>query len=398
MKNNKLIAALMLLGASSALPSMAQYTTVTDEVVEYSTDKYKVETNRFWDNCFVTVGAGAQIYLGDHNHQCKFGDRISPALDVAVGKWFTPGIGARLAYSGLTAKGATQNNSYSTGEGVPGKDGHGYWLMQQKYNVSNLHMDVLFNLSNLFCGYNERRVWNVSTYLGLGWGHSWEGSKENDVTGNFGVLNTWRLCKSLDLNLDVRGMIVNDDFDGEVGGSRGEGMVSATLGLTYKFKQRGWDRSKTVVRYNNEAIDELRRRMNELSEENAGLKKALADAEQRPTEAPVTRVASANLITFKIGKSTLSNEARANLGMFAEVVKTSDPQAVYTITGYADKGTGSKQLNERLSKARAEAVYKCLTEEFGVNSEQLRIDYKGGVDNMFYDDPRLSRAVITRAQ
>ena len=46
---------------------------------------------------------------------------------------------------------------------------------------------------------------------------------------------------------------------------------------------------------------------------------------------------------------------------------------------------------------RAEAVYDCLVNEYGVSESQLKIDYKGGVDNMFYDDPRLSRAVITRA-
>lgn len=82
----------------------------------------------------------------------------------------------------------------------------------------------------------------------------------------------------------------------------------------------------------------------------------------------------------------------------AEVIKKSDANTVYTITGYADKGTGSKKINERLSKERAQAVYDCLVKEFGVSESQLRIDYKGGVDNMFYDDPRLSRAVITRGE
>ena len=109
-------------------------------------------------------------------------------------------------------------------------------------------------------------------------------------------------------------------------------------------------------------------------------------------------MAAANLVTFKISKSKLSNEARANLGMLAEVIKQGDKNVVYTITGYADAGTGSKATNERLSKARAQAVYDCLVKEFGVSQSQLRIDYKGGVDNMFYDDPRLSRAVITRGE
>ena len=34
---------------------------------------------------------------------------IAPALDIAVGKWFTPGIGLRVAYNGLQAKGAAPN-------------------------------------------------------------------------------------------------------------------------------------------------------------------------------------------------------------------------------------------------------------------------------------------------
>ncbi|WP_300155365.1 OmpA family protein [Bacteroides sp.] len=109
-------------------------------------------------------------------------------------------------------------------------------------------------------------------------------------------------------------------------------------------------------------------------------------------------ISSDNLVSFIINKSALTNEARANLGLLAEIIKSGDPEAVYTITGYADAGTGSSKGNERLSQERAQNVYNCLVKEFGVNEKQLRIDYKGGVDNMFYNDPRLSRAVITRGE
>lgn len=389
-----------LLLAAGTLPMAAQEANeYPEETVEYSNDKYKVETNHFWSNWFISAGAGAQVYFGDHDKQCKLKHRLSPALDVAVGKWFTPGLGVRIMYSGLNIKGATQfDQSHSTGEEVPGKGGHGYWLTKQKFSMQHLHMDFMFNLSNLICGYNEKRVWNISPYVGLGWAHVGRSPKVNDITGNFGLLNTWRLCKSLDANLDVRAMIVNDDFDGEIGGRKGEAMLSATIGLTYKFPQRGWNRSKTVVRYNNEALDEMRRKLNEMSEENNRLREALAANDKQQAEVHAKQIAAGNLIIFKIGKSTLSKEARANLGMFAEVIKNSDEKAVYTITGYADKGTGSKKRNEQLSRQRAEAVYDCLVNEFGVNKDQLHIDYKGGVDNMFYNDPRLSRAVITRGK
>lgn len=399
MKKNLLFAAVCALAVS---PVFAQ-TSDREETV-YSTDKYKVETNRFWNNWFITVGAGAQVYFGDHDKQCDFGDRIAPALDVAVGKWFTPGIGVRLMYSGLKVKGATKHpgdpnavSSHGTGDPVKG-GGAPHWLEKQKFNMSNLHMDVMFNLSNLFCGYNPKRVWNVSPYLGVGWAHVGDKPRFNDITANVGLLNTWRLCDALDLNLDVRGFLVNDEFDGERGDERGEGMVTATIGLTYKFKRRGWDRSKTIVRYDDAALNEMRERLNEMSAENDRLKRALAEANQKEAETIVKRMAASTLVTFKINKSKLSNEARANLGMLAEVIKQGDKDVVYTITGYADAGTGTKAINERLSKARAEAVRDCLVKEFGVDASQLRIDYKGGVDNMFYDDPRLSRAVITKGE
>ena len=394
-----MIAALALAAAGPVCAQDAQAAQGADatESVEYSSDKYKVETNRFWSNWFVSVGGGAQVYFGNHDKQADFGDRLSGALDVAVGKWFTPGIGVRFMYSGLTVKGATQKGAlaHSTGEDVPGKGGNGYWLEKQKFNYFNFHFDALFNLSNLLFGYNEKRVYNLSAYGGLGVMKVSEEPSATDISAHFGLLNSFRLSSALDLNLDLRGTMVNDEFDGEPGGRGGEGMFTATIGLTYKFKPRGWDRSKTVTRlvYNNDEINAMREKLNLMSEENARLKEALARGGQEREKI----VAAANLVIFEIGKSKLSNLSRANLGLLAEVIKQGDPNAVYTVTGYADKGTGSKGLNERLSKKRAEAVFDCLVNEYGVNKSQLKIDYKGGVDNMFYDDPRLSRAVITRS-
>lgn len=366
------------------------------ETVEYSTDKFKVETNRFWSNWFVSAGGGVNLYFGDHDKQVKFGKRLAPAVDVAIGKWFTPGIGVRFAYSGLSVKGATQTGIHSTGEEVPGKGGYGYWLTKQKFNFFNFHLDAMFNVSNLLFGYNPNRVYSLSPYVGLGVMKTNDTPKATEIAGHFGLLNSFRLCDALDLNLDIRGTLVSDAFDGEAYGRGGEGMLSATVGLTYKFKKRGWDKAKTVVRIDNRAINALRQQLSDAEAENERLKRALAEGNREKAKEIVTK-ASANLVTFPIGKATLSNEARANLGMMAEAIKSGDGNVVYTITGYADAGTGSKRINERLSKRRAEAVRDCLVKEFGVSESQLRVDHKGGVDNMFYDDPRLSRAVITKA-
>ena len=395
MKKTFLCAALILWAAGSA---QAQANNIDNN--EGSGDKHKVETNRFWDNWFMSVGGGAQMYFGDHNRHMSFGDRLSPALDIAVGKWFTPGIGVRLMYSGLSLKGATQNGAHSSSKPISGKPWEGYWLNEQSFDFFNLHGDVMFNVSNLLCGYNETRFWNCSPYVGIGWMRAWEHPSSREVSANLGILNSFRVSSAIDINLDIRGTLVNDRFDGETGGRREEGLLAATVGVTYKFPKRGWNRSRTVVMYDNDALNELREKMNAMSAENARLQQAIAEGNQSAAETIVRKmeVAAPNLVTFPIGKSELSRENRVNLGFLAKVIKTTDPNAVYTITGYADAGTGTDAVNTRLSRERAQAVYDCLVNEYGISSSQLRIDHKGGVDNMFYDDPRLSRAVITRSE
>ena len=47
--------ALLTVFAAGALSLSAQNSTV-EEKVEYSKDKYKVETNRFWSNWFISAG------------------------------------------------------------------------------------------------------------------------------------------------------------------------------------------------------------------------------------------------------------------------------------------------------------------------------------------------------
>ncbi|OUO20569.1 OmpA family protein [Bacteroides sp. An322] len=396
--NKKVFMAAALVLAAGSVCAQTEPVAQSTEVVEESTDN--VEINSFWSNWFISAGGGAQIYFGDHDRQASFGDRLSGALDIAVGKWFSPEIGVRLMYSGLSAKGATQKGhlAHSTGVDVPGKGGNGYWLEKSKFNFFNFQIDAMFNASNIIWGYNEKRVYNLSPYVGLGVMRVSDKPAETAIAGHFGLLNSFRLTSCLDLNLDIRGTLVNDDFDGEPGGRKGEGLLTATLGLTYKFSPRGWNRGKNVIRtvYNTAEIKAMQEKLRQMSEENARLQEAIANGNKEEAQTIVKQIASSNLVVFPIGKSTLSNEARVNLGMLAEVIKKGDPHSVYTITGYADEGTGSEELNRELSKERADAVYDCLVKEFGISQSQLRIDYKGGVDNMFYNDPRLSRAVITQ--
>ena len=376
----------------------------TDEVI-YSENKHKVVTNTFWDNWFISVGGGGLLYFGDHDRQLQFGEWISPTFDIAVGKWFSPEVGARLMYSGGAIRGATQasqesNGVHSLGSAIAGKPDYGYWLKNSRFGFFNIHADVLFNLNNIIAGYKEDRIYTISPYIGLGVMRAYKAPVATEFAGTVGLLNSFRVAKGLDINLDVRGALVADRFDGEVGGLRGregEGLLSVALGVTYKFKERGWERTKTIIRHDNRTINDLRDQIEDLKYQNEALKKALAERDEAKVDTIIQRinVAAPVMVTFKIGKRNLSRRDRVSLGMLADVIKDTDESIVYTITGYADAGTGSVAINDRLSRERAEAVYDCLVNEYGVDADRLKVEYKGGVENMFYDDPTLSRAAIT---
>lgn len=401
LNNHRMKILVLCLGLTFALSgAVAQTKNVApDSTVEVSTDKHQVVTNRFVDNWFVGAGVGMQYFYGDHNRQMNFGDRLVPAFELHLGKWFTPGIGARLALNGIQNKGVTQNGSHSTGVIYDASQG----LYNQEFNYLNAHADVLFNFTNLFCGYKPDRFYEASPYVGLGYMFTWDEPVSNEVSANLGLFNKFRLSDSWDLSLDIRGSLVHDRFDGEEGGRKDEGMMTAAVGIVYKFNKRNWEKeTTTTIRYDNsEEINALRDRVNQLAQSNDDLRRQLANAKDTTMTDLVLEknmIAAPVLLTFPINKSTVSNEARVNLGFLAKVIKAGNPEIRYQIVGYADNGTGSKATNQRLSRERAEAIYNVLVREFNVNASQLVVDHKGGVANMFYNDPRLSRAVITIAQ
>lgn len=359
-------------------------TSVVLSAQENAAKNFKVETNRFGANWFISGGVGAQVYVGDHDGKADFGKRIAPALDIAVGKWFTPGIGLRVAYNGLQAKGATP---FANGPLVDGGQfSNGYY--KEKWNVMNFHGDVMLNLTDMICGYKEDRLYSFIPYAGAG---VVRGADFNELGLNAGLINRFRLSSALDLNVELRGLLMKGAF----GNSGPEGMVGVTVGVTYKFKKRGWDAVPTVPMVPESQLNEMRDRVNALKGENEALKRDLVEARNKKPEVIVKKEAGfipRYVVVFNIGKSNISKREYMNIESMAKAIKATDK--TFTVTGYADKGTGSAEYNMKLSKKRAEAVRDLMVNEFGVPASQLKVDYKGGVGNMFYDDAKLSRVAI----
>ena len=421
--NYLIVSAALFLGA--AVASFAQETAVsgdTDKAVkEEIANARRFEVGSFKDNWFLGIGGGVNLYMGEHDRQMKIINRLAPAMDVYFGKWFTPTLGFRVMYSGGDFLGATNNvtgfiNSTGTPvapdyltnkylENNPGYKGDGndhqglYW---QKSHAWNIHVDFMLNLMNLIGGYKER-VYNLSPYFGVGLIRAYQTPVATKLSGNVGILNTFRLCDALDLNIDIRGTLVPEDFDGEGGVRPGanyggvyasDGFLTASIGLAYKFNPRGWVQGKDRHFYKTETrkvVDDSA--LAALKADNAALQQALAEAQVKAVVEQFHHMPG-YLVTFDINKSKLQNKDRVNLGKIAEALKDTDDSVILLLTGYADEGTGTVKINERLSRERAEAVYNCLVNEFGVKPEKLETDYKGGVENMFYDDAILSRSVV----
>ena len=399
------LAAVALIAMGANAQSYSEYSESSNVQTETTTssDKYKVETNHFWNNWFITVGGGGQVFFGDLDKYLELGDRITPALDIAVGKWFTPGLGLQVSYSGLKLKGITLDNDahFRTNNTINVSDLRDLDAYKKEFGNKNpfeqdtkyfnLHIDGMLNLSNLLCGYSETRVWNVIPYVGVGLIRTFDqGSRGNTVSFNGGLINRFRLGSRVDLNLTIRGAIMDDKFDNEVSGPKNnnsfDGLLGATLGLTFKLGKQGWNRStSTTTIINNDAeVNRLNSELNNLRAENDRLKNA-------PKGEKV--VTFPYLVNFVRNKVDVVNRELVNLKSVAEMIKAT-PNKKYSVIGYADKQTGTADRNVWLAENRAKNVYDILVNEFNVNPNQLVLDSKGGVDYMFYNDNQLSRSVI----
>lgn len=356
---------------------------------------HRVVTNGFWDNWFVGVGAGVNVYGGQHDQHMSLGKRFAPAVNAYVGKWFTPGLGVRANYSGLYWNGVAI--SPETGFVRKGL-GDGYH--KQKRNFVNMHADVMLNLSEMFCGHNPQRAYSFIPYAGAGIIHSTSQPKNDELTWHAGIINRFRITDRLAVNVELATAFFKDKFDGELSHKRAEGMYSALVGMSYRIGKKNFDRN--IIKYtgiDQSELDNANERANNLRAENEKLKEEIRKEKEMKAEPAVqvitTKTMAPVYVLFDLGKSALSKAQRINLQYAAASIKSCTDQ-VFTIEAYADNKTGSAETNKRLSSQRAETVKKCLVEEFGVPATMLRVDVKGGVDNMFYNDPALSRAVIIK--
>ena len=251
-------------------------------------------------------------------------------------------------------------------------------------------ISVSFNLSNLFCGYSETRVWNLIPYIGVGVLRNCD-ANEYAHAGSIGLLNTWKLSKHWAFNLDLGFNLSDDDIEGvntthERYGTtvaKTDRYFTAEVGLTYNLGKATWSKVPDVdaIKALSESqISALNAQLSDATAENQRLS-TMASQQKEPEVKTVTvkEVTAAPVsVFFNIGKSKIaSRKDLQNVKSLAEVA--SDKK--FVVTGYADSKTGSASFNQKLSQKRAETVADELV-KMGVSRDKIEIVAAGGVSTL----------------
>jgi outer membrane protein OmpA-like peptidoglycan-associated protein len=366
---------MMLALAGVSVAGMAQ--NETPEV------KYSVATNSFWSNWFVSADVAYGAFYSDEEKGKGFG--YSPFKDfrrnlgasVAIGKWFTPGIGLR-----------------TKGTGIWGRSVQGTDVDKNAIKFFNIQEQVLFNLSNMLCGYNETRVWNFIPYAGVGFLRNCS----DNINGHgisAGLLNNFRLSKHVALNIDLGFNLFDDNvFPGaeaaaaDYGNSiaKSDRYFTGEVGLTFNLGKATWNKVPDVdalKALSQSQIDALNAQLSDEQAENARLKNQLAN--QKPVVETKTVTVKEMMtapvsVFFNIAQSKIaSKKDLQNVKELANIAKEKNAKLV--VTGYADSKTGNANLNQKLSQKRAETVADELV-KMGVSRDNIEVVAAGGVNDL----------------
>ena len=310
----------------------------------------------FKPHWFMQVQAGAAHTVGE----ADFTDLISPAAAVNVGYKFAPAFGARLGVSGWQAKAGwvTPSQTY-----------------QYKYLQGNL--DIMADLSTLFCGFNPKRVFNAYIFGGAGLNHAFDNDeanaldtrsheleylwqdKQNLIAGRMGLGCDLRLNDRLAINIEGNANALSDKFNSKKAGNC-DWQFNVLVGLNIKL---GKSYKKTApVYYEPEPVVEQPKPQ---------------PVVKQPEPEPVAVVVEPmkQNIFFALNSALLQKDQQSKIDAMVAYMEK-HPASKVAITGYADKETGNPRINMTLSEKRAKIVADALKAK-GIAADRIVTDFKG---------------------
>lgn len=325
---------------------------------------------------YVEAQGGVQMTATD----AKMTKLLTPTGALSFGHYFTPVVGARLHFNGPQAK-----------SGFAGLDQY------YKWNYVTTSADLLVNLTTLFTK-NYANPLNVILLGGVGLNYAWDNDELKDLQLNPTVVPlAWddnrlfhnlraglrletNVTKPIGVSLELAANSLDDRFNSKTN-DRDDWMFTAMVGLSFRFGYRDQKPTKVVRQVEDEVWVDVPDTI--IVKE----KRPIVTEEQKKIE---------EVIFFKIRESDTNAAEGVEKAIkdVADLMKTSE-DAVFTVTGYADKGTGNAKLNKMYAEKRAVDVTNKLINEHGLSADRIKSDSKGDTVQPFEDNDKNRCVIIT---
>ena len=358
-----------------------------------SAQRTTVTANKAGDNWYAGINAGAATNMH------KFGE-------TGFFKGFSPEFGVRIGKNLTTVFGlALDANAYFLNK----EDGKSTFGTKTFIDATDFDLMTTWNLNNAFAGYKgQPRTFEVIALVGGGYSRIWAEKQGGvnakaaiDFAFNLGANKAWQIYIEPAAVLGEPNVAWANPFKRfeTADGKKFNGAFSLKAGVNYKFGCSNGTHNFAIEQLRDQAeIDGLNAKINELRADNQAkdskiaadgrtiqdLKAQLAACQARPTAAavvaaPVETVLQP-IVIFRQGKSTIDAAQYASIEMIAKYMKN-HKDAKVKVQGYASP-EGNKELNQKLSEKRAEAVKTALVKKYKIAADRVTVEGLGATDKL----------------
>ena len=204
-------------------------------------NQHAVVLNSFWDNWFIQAGLGMSL-LNPYgaNFSYVFPNGKTLGINLGIGKWFSPEIGARVGVNWQNGIIGNDYLSWMDPADSPGANHDaGGW--------GAAYLDVFFNAHHIFGEYDEGRSWNAIFFPRIGLNSNFEAGSASPMLG-VGTEQTFKLNDRMKLFVDAAYQVTTSELMGENSYTthdkgNSNGWFDLNVGVQYELGQVvGWNK------------------------------------------------------------------------------------------------------------------------------------------------------------
>lgn len=363
------------------------------------------EFNPGWNLTF----QGGVNYTSSNQWSIDHWHHFTSDAQVALGYKFSPWFGLRGAWSGPVGSFPTNG----------GKE-------MGMLHYAQLGVDAMFDIANMF-RYNPKRFLSPYVFLGGAGNYRFETTEAKGFFGpavRAGLGFAFRLDDVAKLVIEFHDNALSNKFntldDNEIFAAdvlnwkrpfKWDDNFAALIGLQFDLSSGSAKRpivdpgygvvplaaaaDAEAARLAAERAAAERAAAERAAAERAAAEAAARAAQQRPAATPAPAPAAPASITenvyFDLNKSVLKADQQSKINNLVSFLKQ-NPNATVTISGYADKATGTASRNMTLSEQRANVVKKALTDA-GIAASRITTGYFGDTQQVS-TVPEMNRVAI----